>query len=73
MSLYCLGFVEYDEQGSFPHLHIPILKTRLVSVDELPPEQKQLKKLSRTMKGEIRFADFIEAYSMGDLDQVDFR
>ena len=73
MSLYCLEFVEYDDRGSFPHLHIPILKARLVSVDELPPEHKQLKNLSRTLKGEVRFADFIEAYSMGYLDQVDFR
>ena len=73
MSLYCLEFVEYDERGSFPHLHIPILKARLVSVDELPPEHKQLKNLSRTLKGEVKFADFIEAYSMGYLDQVDFR
>ena len=73
MSLYCLEFVEYDEHGCFSHEQIPILKARLVNVDELPPEQKQLKDLSRTLKGKVPFADFIEAYSMGYLDQVDFR
>ncbi len=50
-----------------------LLKAKLIDIDNLPAKHKELKDLSRTLKGEIPFADFIEAYSMDELKEVDFR
>lgn len=66
MCLYCMRY--YDDVmhscgGSFGHDHFPILQTEICSEEELPEKHKPLIALSKVLKGESGFVDFLEAYS----------
>ncbi len=66
MCLYCMRY--YDDVmhscgGSFGHDHFPILRTEICPAEELPEKHKPLIALSKVLKGESGFVDFLEAYS----------
>ena len=66
MCLYCMSYYEdimHSCGGSFGHQHFPILLTEICPAEELPENYKPLIALSKVLKGESRFVDFLEAYS----------
>lgn len=66
MCLYCMSYyndVMHSCGGSYGHDHFPILQTEICSEDELPEQYKPLITLSKAVRGELSFVDFLEMYS----------
>mgnify|MGYP003293275232 CR=1 FL=1 len=73
MTLYCMSYkkdIKHSLGGSFSCYRFPILSIEICSESDFIDIPKPLIAYSKTLKGEYKFADFIEMYSNGQIEDL---